>query len=77
MDEGPDMSTGVMVRCLAKEWSNEREVYEDEIDEGGASQGLKEEERATVELRCERGGVLVARWRDVKSGVDKGMLEVL
>lgn len=77
MDEGPDMSAGVMVRCLAKEWSNESEVYEGEDGEGGASQGLKEEERATVELRCERGGVLVARWRDVRSGVEKGLLEVL
>lgn len=76
MDEGPDASAGVMVRCLAKEWNNEREVYEEE-DEGGGSQRLKEEERATVELRCERGGVLVARWRDVRSGVEKGMLEVL
>lgn len=74
MDEGPDAAQGVMVRCLAAEWSNERDVFEAEEDIGGTQ---KEEERPTVELRVERGGVLIARWRDVRSGVEKGDLEVL
>lgn len=72
MDEGPDMSAGVLVRCLKSEWSNEREVYE---NEGGMQR--EDGEKATVELRCERGGVLVARWRDVRAGVEAGELEVL
>lgn len=74
MDEGPDSAGGVMVRCLAGEWSNEGEVFGG--DEGGGAM-LKEEQRATVELRVERGGVLVARWRDVRGGVERGDLEVL
>ena len=69
MDEGPDEATGVVVRCLAGKWHNEREVYEDN--------GRLEEERATVELKLERGGILIARWRDVRSGVESGDLEVL
>ena len=71
MDEGPDFAAGVMVRCLAAEWGNEREVEEAE------EEGVREEEKASVELRVERGGILVARWRDVRIGVEKGDLEVL
>jgi len=73
MDEGPNGAEGVLVRCLKGEWGNEGEVAEQE-------QGLgtqMEEEKATVELRVERGGVLIARWRDVKGGVERGDLEVL
>ncbi|KAK5098414.1 hypothetical protein LTS08_006547 [Lithohypha guttulata] len=80
MDEGPDMAAAVMVRCLAKEWNNETDVFADDGLEGGGqgTQGdVTQEENASVELRCERGGVLVARWRDVKSGVEKEALEVL
>lgn len=76
MDEGPDAGGGVMIRCLAREWSNEAEVEEADQEMGG-TQKIGEEERATVELRCERGGILVARWRDVKTGVEKGDLEIL
>lgn len=76
MDEGPDAGEGVMVRCLAREWSNEAEVEEADREMGG-TQRTGEDEHATVELRCERGGVLVARWRDVKTGVERGDLEVL
>lgn len=76
MDQGPDMGGGVLVRCLAGEWGNEGEVEEGTYGEEGDGDG-KEGERATVEVRCERGGVLVGRWRDVKGGVERGMLEVL
>lgn len=79
MDEGPDMSAGVLVRCLKDEWSNEREVFENEESGADGAGGTQrdEEEKASVELRCERGGVLVARWRDVRAGVEAGHLEVL
>jgi len=71
MDEGPDGAEGVLVRCLGREWSNEREVFE------GVDGDKEDGEGATVELRVERGGVLVARWRDVRRGVERGDLEVL
>jgi len=67
MDEGPEGAEGVLVRCLGAEWSNEADVFEEEGDGEGP----------TVELRVERGGVLVARWRDVRRGVESGDLEVL
>lgn len=67
MDEGPEGAEGVLVRCLGAEWSNEADVFEGEGDG----------EEPTVELRVERGGVLVARWRDVRRGVESGDLEVL
>ncbi|KAJ9660543.1 hypothetical protein H2198_002480 [Neophaeococcomyces mojaviensis] len=73
MDEGPDDGMGVFVRCLAPEWGNEAEV-EETMTRGGEE---KQNEGASVELRMERGGVLVGRWRDVRSGVEGGMLEVL
>lgn len=69
MDEGPDEATGVVVRCLAREWNNERDVYDES--------SRPEDEKATVELKLERGGILIARWRDVRSGVEQGNLEVL
>lgn len=72
MDEGPDMSAGVLVRGLKSEWNNDGEVYSN----GGGTQ-REEDEKATVELRCERGGVLIARWRDVRAGVEAGELEML
>jgi len=75
MDEGPDNGAGVFVRCLAPGWGNEAEV--DQTLRDGDGGGGKEEDRATVELRMERGGVLVGRWRDVRSGVEKGDLEIL
>ena len=75
MDEGPDNGAGVFVRCLAHEWGNEVEV--DQTLRDGEGGGGKDEDRATVELRMDRGGVLVGRWRDVRSGVEKGDLEIL
>lgn len=71
MDEGPDLGAGVLVRCLAGEWGNEGEVEDGDTGDGEG------EEKATVEVRVERGGVLVGRWRDVKGGVLGGQLEVL
>lgn len=78
MDQGPEPAAGVLVRCLARDWSNE-DVVRRRLREPDAGEEEEEEEggSATVELRCERGGVLVARWRDVKGGVEGGLLEVL
>lgn len=72
MDEGPDGKEGIMVRCLVGSWGNEGDVVVNAEEDTE-----RDEERVTVELRVERGGILVARWRDVRSGVVGGQLEVL
>lgn len=64
MEQGPDGAEGVVVRCLAGEFEGD-----DEGEEG------EEGRRVVVNLR--RGDVVIARWRDVRTGVLRGELEVL
>ena len=71
MVEAPNGAGAVVVRCLAEGWGNAEEV------ENGSTRGADEWVGATVELRMRRGEVWVVRWRDVKSGVERGGLELL
>ena len=65
MVEGPDADMAVVCRCLGDAWTNEDELGGD--GEGGA----------TVEVRMQKGDIMIVRWRDVKGGVVMGDVELL
>ena len=64
MVEGPDVESAIVVRCLAEEWGNE-----DQLGEG--------EEGPSMELRMQKGDIMIVRWRDVREGALKGDVELL
>ena len=70
MVEGSDMYSAVIVRCLVEYWENG-----DELVDGESTH--RESEGATVELRLRLNEIWVVRWKDVKSGVIAGVLELL